>query len=582
MKLSYLSLLNPVKKALIKVAFLQTISAIASVVPFICIVNIMKVLLTQPIVNKHLLIIISVAIVALMIRTISGFVAGSISHFADNNLQLYLRQQLSKRLQQIELSWFSKQNSGTVKKILQDDVLAMHHLVAHSLLETITTIIVPLITIFYLCYINFLMTTLALLPLLFGTFLYRWQLKLFYTNTTQYHQHLSKINHSAIELLNGIEVIKVFAPSEDKQQRFSIITRQFVNDFWLWCSSVIRISASSEVLLSPALILVWNSFISVIFINQYQLTSVDAVAFILLGTNLAGSFSALIASIPVFQASLSATQRVYQILQLPVQPQPTSPQYPQHNDIQFEKVNFSYDKSTESVLNNINLKFKSKTITALVGPSGSGKSTLARLLLRYADPTQGNITIGGVDLRNMDNDTLFSHVGFVFQEIQLIEASIADNIALGNPNATFEEISLAAQKAQIEEKILSLPEGYQTIIGDGLTLSGGEAQRIAIARALLSNREILVLDEPTAFADASSERAIQQALSILSRDKTVLVITHNLPSIMHADNIVVLAKGTIVGQGTHKTLLEHCNEYRKMWQMAESTPSSVIKENKYE
>lgn len=582
MKLSYLSLLVPIKKSLVKAAVLQTMAAIAGMVPFICIIMIMNVLLTPPINKEQLISILFIAVIALIIRTITGFAAGSITHFADNNLQLYIRKQLAEHLQKVELGWFSEQNSGTIKKVLQDDVLAMHHLVAHTLLEIITAFVVPLITIIYLCYINIPMTLLALLPLLVGAFLYWLQIKLFMTNAAQYHQHLSNINRAAIELLDGIEVIKVFAASEEKQQRFSTIATRFVNDFWTWCNRVIRISATSEVLLSPALILLWNCFISAVFMSQYHLTSVDAVAFILLGTNLAGSCYALIASIPTFQGSLSAAQRVYDILQLPIQSQPVSPQKPHNNDVCFDHVTFAYEHNAGLILNDVNLTLKAGTVTALVGPSGSGKSTLARLLLRYADPIQGKVTIGDVDLRNMDNKTLFSHVGFVFQEIQLLRASIADNIALDHPDATLDEISLAAKEAQIEDKILSLPDGYQTIIEEGLTLSGGEAQRIAIARALLANKDILVLDEPTAFADASSERAIQQALSKLSRDKTVLIIAHNLRSIMNADNIVVLVKGNIVGQGTHTELLKHCSEYSQMWQMAEPITLSSIKGDKHE
>lgn len=582
MKIGYLSLLAPIKQSLIKAAILQTIATIAGVVPFICIVVIMDELLATPIAKEQLLITLLIAVAALIIRTLCGFTAGNITHFADNNLQLHLRQQLSEHLQQMELGWFSEQNSGTIKKILQDDILTMHHLVAHTLLEIITAFFVPFITIIYLFYINIPITLLALLPLLAGAFLYWLQIKLFTTNAAKYHQHLSNINRSAIELLDGIEVIKVFSASEEKQQRFSTIAKQFVSDFWTWCNRVMRISATSEVLLSPALILFWNCFITAVFISQYHLTSVNAVAFILLGTNLAGSFYTLISSIPTFQASLSAAQRVYDILQLPTQSQPLSPQHPVNNDVHFEHVTFAYENTSELILNDINLTLKTGTITAIIGPSGSGKSTLARLLLRYADPIEGKITIGNVDLRNMDNKTLFSHVGFVFQEIQLLRASIADNIALGHPEATYEEISQAAKEAQIEEKILSLPDGYQTIIEDGLTLSGGEAQRIAIARALLADKKILVLDEPTAFADASSERAIQQALSRLSQHKTVLIITHNLRSIMNVDNIVVLIQGKIVGQGTHKELLENCSEYYQMWQTTESATSAAIKGDKHE
>lgn len=570
MKLDYLSLLSPIKRSLLIAAYLQTFSAIASVLPFICIVSIMGTLIAAPVDRNGLLIWLIIAVVALVVRTVCGFAAGCISHFADNDLQLLLRQKLTKRLQQVELGWFSDQSSGAIKKILQDDVSTMHHLVAHSILEFITALIVPLITIVYLCHANVLMTCSTLIPLIIGMLLYWLQIKRFSAHAAQYHSDLTQVNRSAVELLDGIEVTKVFSASENKQQRFNTIAQQFINDFWGWCKEVIKIAALSEVLLSPAVILLWNCMLSALFISQYHLSSVDAVAFILLGTNLAGSFYTLDASIPTLQASMSAAQRVYDILHLSIQSQPTNPQIPISHDIQYKNVDFAYADSSRPILNNINLSLKSGTMTAVVGPSGSGKSTLARLLLRNADPTRGAITLGNVDLRNIDNNTLFAQVGFVFQNIALLQATIAENIALGKPDATIDEIRAAAREAQIEDKILSLPNGYQTILKEGLKLSGGEAQRIAIARVILADKPILVLDEPTAFADASSERAIQQALSWISRHKTVLIISHNLCSIMNADNIVVLVDGEIVGQGTHQSLLKNCPDYITMWNISES------------
>ncbi len=237
----------------------------------------------------------------------------------------------------------------------------------------------------------------------------------------------------------------------------------------------------------------------------------------------------------------------------------------------FEDVSFSYDGQTEAV-RNIDLALEPGTVTALVGASGSGKSTLGRLLPRFWDPTAGRITIGGVSVDEINSDDLYQLVGLVFQDVQLLRASIRENIALSKPDAPMEQIEQAARAAQIHDRIVALDRGYDAVVGEDAQLSGGEAQRVSIARAILADTPILVLDEATAFADPEAEATIQDALSELIVGRTLLVIAHRLRTIVGADQICVLENGQIVQRGTHSQLIASDGNYKQLWEASEASP----------
>ncbi|MEL6894443.1 MAG: ABC transporter ATP-binding protein, partial [Actinomycetota bacterium] len=379
-----------------------------------------------------------------------------------------------------------------------------------------------------------------------------------------YESALGEVNVAAVEFVQGISVVKTFGQTGRAHRSFTEASHRFVDMFWGWVSSLIRVSSAAEVVLSPLTTLTVIAGAGTWFASNGWISATDLISFFLLGLVLTAPILTLGFAMGDVQIASAAAARVGALLDLAVLAEPKTPQTPDGNRIELESVSFSYD-GERTVLDDVSLTLEPGTVTAVVGPSGSGKSTLAKMLCRFWDPTAGSITLGGIDLREISSDELYQRVGFVFQDVQLLGASIGDNIALARPDATRHEIETAARAAQIHERIEQLPGGYDARIGD-VQLSGGEAQRVSIARALLADAPVLVLDEATAFADPESEAAIQSALSTLVEGRTLLVIAHRLSTIVGADQIVVVDDGRLAESGTHNELLALDGLYCRQWE----------------
>jgi ATP-binding cassette, subfamily B, bacterial IrtA/YbtP len=493
------------------------------------------------------------------------FAAGVIGHLADNDLQAQLRSRIVEHLRRLPLAWFDARSSGAVSKLVEGDVAALHQLVAHSVQDLTTAVLAPLTALVYLMIVDWRMAVAALLPIVASVVLYGFMLRDGGAKFQEYDASVVRLNSVTVEYVRGISVVKAFGQAGASHGRYRDEIGRFVSFYGGWVRQTTGLQCAIEVVSSPALVLAWLAGVAVWLVALGAGAPVDVLPGLLLGLGLTAPLLQLGYTGQFFRAARKARDEVAAFLDEPVIIQPTQPQAPSGSRIDWRGVRFSYDGERD-VLHDITVACIPGTVTALVGPSGSGKSTLASLVPRFADVSAGSVTVGGVDVRDIEAERLYSAVGFVFQDTQLLRASVSDNVRLARPDASDADVERVARLAQVHDRIERLPGGYECVLGEQVSLSGGEAQRITIARALLTDAPILVLDEATAFADPDSETAIQRALSALAAERTLLVIAHRLHTIVGADQILVMNDGRIVERGIHDELLALRGLYWSMWE----------------
>ena len=571
-------LLRPIRGALIAAGAVQAVAAAASLVPFLAVAELGRVLLGPDPDPSRVWGILFLAAGGLIVRVAAMFLATGITHFADNALQLDIRRRLADQLRRVPLGWFTDRTSGEVKKAVQDDVAAMHHLVAHALTDLVAGIVTPLLALAYLLSVDWRLTliTLATLPVFVGV--YALTMRGFSAKMAEYNRSLERVNAAIVEFVHGIAVIKTFGQARKAHARFIGATDAYADYFSAWARSIIRPSALAEIVVSPAVVLLVVLVGGTAMVGAGAIEPADVLWFLLLGVGLTAPILTLQYTSHELRLAREAAGRVAALLDIEPLPVAESPGTPEGSRVVYHSVSFSYEDlpgDRALALRGVNLILEPGTVTALVGPSGSGKSTIARLLPRFYDPCAGSVSLGGVDVRDIEPAALYRAVGFVFQDVQLLGTTLRQNIALGRPEASEAEIESAARAAQIHERILELPRGYDSVVGEDAQLSGGEAQRVSIARALLADPGVLVLDEATAFADPESEAAIQDALSELAVGRTVLVVAHRLSTITGVDQIAVVDNGQIVESGRHPDLLAAGGLYARLWQAHERAGARI-------
>ena len=500
----------------------------------------------------------------------------ALSHRAAYKTLRNLRSSLQGKLERQPLGTIQEKGVGALKKMFIDDIDSIELLLAHALPEGLSNVAVPLFVFIVMFFVDWKLALLSLCALPLGLIAMGAMYKAGTSKMGAYYASAQKMNSTIVEYINGMEVVKVFNRDGESYKRFEQDVRGY-RDFtlawykvcWPWMAlynSILPGLALFTLPIGAYLVLSGASTLP-------DLALVLCMSFGA-GAPLLRALS-FMSTLPQINYKITALE---QLMNAPALEQKEKPFTGKDHSISFEDVRFAYKE--DEVLHGISLVVPEGSLTALVGESGSGKSTLAKLLVHYYDVTGGSIHIGRQDLRDMSVEALNEQISYVSQEQFLFNISLLENIRLGKPDATDEEVLAAAEKAQCMEFLARLPLGIHTMAGDGgKQLSGGERQRISLARAILKDAPIVVLDEATAFMDPENEEKMNAALAEIIKGKTVIVIAHRLHSIINADQICVLDNGQAAGIGRHETLMESCPEYVKLWQAAESSAAWGITSN---
>ena len=555
----------PCKGKMALSVFCAILSVAGGFIPFWAVYEILLAFINQNVTLNGILIWCLVGAAGYLLRVACHGISTILAHISAYTILEGIRLKIADRLMKAPLGEVMGRRIGYLKNIIMDKVEDLEPPLAHMIPELTSNLLLPVAIFIWMLVIDWRMglavliaPVLAMIPMFF----------LMRNYNSQYAAYMEANNHVnsiIIEYVEGIEVVKAFNQSTSSYEKFVNAVQSFKEFTLAWFKSTWKSMNLMMAIMPTTLLGVLP--VGLLLVQNGSISPAELAMGIILSLSIVGPLMKATTFINEAKSMEYAVEAANELLNLPVLPDSGKIVSIPHNDIALKHVTFSYDGSEQNeVLHDVNLELPEGSFTALVGPSGGGKSTIARLIARFWDVTGGNITIGGKNIKELSIRQLSELVSFVTQDNFLFNCSLKENIRLGNPNATDEEVYAAAKAACCDEFIVRLDKGYDTPAGDaGKRLSGGEKQRIAIARAILKNAPIVILDEATAFTDPQNEDKIQKSIMALSKGKTLLVIAHRLSTIQNADQIVVLKKGRIVDCGKQKELLKRCPLYADMW-----------------
>lgn len=573
---------GPHKKDLYGATLIVLLSVLMGVLPFVLAYQVISPLVMGESVDSgYVSMRVAGVLVCLVLQAILYGWGLDVSHKAAYNTLLRLRTSLQKRFEQLPLGFIQDKGTGTLKKLFVDDVDSLEVLLAHSLPEGIANLMIPLAIYVAMFFIDWKLALLSLasIPVSFAAMMIMYSVGM--KKMGPYYMAGQKMNNTIIEYINGMEVVKVFNKDAESYERF----RKDISDYrdytlewykaaWPWMAIYSSLLPCTIILTLP---------LGAWFVLRGFSSLPDLILILCLSLSIGIPLLKSLGFLPTMPQLNYKIAALEQVLETAPLRQTEAAFHGNSHDICFDHVTFGYEKTQpgpdgkpmvtmDEVIHDVSFTARAGQKTALVGESGSGKSTLAKLLIHYYDPQQGSISIGGQKITEMSLEALNSQISYVAQDQYLFNTSLLENIRMGRPDATDEEVLEAAKRAQCTEFLEKLPQGIQSMAGDaGKMLSGGQRQRISLARAILKNAPIIVLDEATAYADPENEEKMEAAIAELVKGKTLFVIAHKLPAIMNADQICVIEHGKLAATGTHTELLASCEEYKKLWKAAQDS-----------
>ena len=506
------------------------------------------------------------------------------SHLAAFRISKNLKKTMITHVMSLSPGALDEEGSGRVRRIIQDSVESTHTYIAHNQPDLASTFALPVAIIALLFLFDWRFALAALIPVILGIYmavgmLGREKLK---ESTVQWQNAMEDVNNKAVEFVRGISVVKVFQQTVDSFQSLKGSIDRY-SDFCQNYTKMARphMSGMFTLINSCGAFIIAMAVVIIEFFNEGVVSTevtVNAIFYV--------TFTPIISVLMMRILSISdqtykvddAIARVNGLLSLRPLTEPEVSEEPEGYSISFKDVRFSYSDDAAPAVDGVTVEMKQGTVTALVGPSGSGKSTMAGLVARFWDPQEGTVSIGGKDLKSIGSKNIRGFESYVFQNNHLIKGTLLENVRLGKPDATEQEVAEALESAQCDDIVRKMPQGLDTVIGPGgVYLSGGEVQRVSIARAILRNAPIVILDEATAFADPENEHLIQKALEKLAKGRTVLLIAHRLTTVRNADMICVMDHGRIIESGSHDELISVSGKYSSMWEDYQKALSWKVK-----